>query len=68
MTFASATASTSLTEGGPTLLDLLVDVSELRIVVTGPATPRVPMSTSRRPPRHSCQIFSPLLLHRPGWC
>jgi hypothetical protein len=36
MTPASTTASTSLFKGGPTLLDLLVDVNELRIVVTGP--------------------------------
>jgi hypothetical protein len=36
MTYSSTTASTSLFKGGPTLLDLLVDVSELRITVTGP--------------------------------
>ncbi|SFP77247.1 hypothetical protein SAMN05660464_4196 [Geodermatophilus dictyosporus] len=36
MTSASTTASTSLFKGGPTLLDLLVDVGELRIAVTGP--------------------------------
>ena len=36
MTSSSTTASTSLFKGGPTLLDLLVDVSELRIAVTGP--------------------------------
>jgi hypothetical protein len=31
-----ATASTALFKGGPTLIDLLVDVTELRITVTGP--------------------------------
>lgn len=36
MTYVSTTASTSLFVGGPTLLDLLVDVSELRVAVTGP--------------------------------
>lgn len=36
MTSSSTTASTSLFKGGPTLLDLLIDVSELRIAVTGP--------------------------------
>jgi hypothetical protein len=30
-----ATASTALFKGGPTLIDLLVDVTELRITVTG---------------------------------
>ena len=30
------TASTTLFKGGPTLIDLLVDVTELRITVTGP--------------------------------
>ena len=30
------TASTTLFKGGPTLVDLLVDVTELRITVTGP--------------------------------
>jgi hypothetical protein len=30
------TASTTLFKGGPTLIDLLVDVNELRITVTGP--------------------------------
>ena len=29
-------ASTALFKGGPTLIDLLVDVTELRITVTGP--------------------------------
>jgi len=36
MSVAPATASTSLFKGGPTLLDLLIDVSELRLSVTGP--------------------------------
>lgn len=36
MTAAPIAASTSLFKGGPTLLDLLVDVSELRFAVTGP--------------------------------
>lgn len=36
MTHTSTTASTSLFKGGPTLIDLSIDVSELRIAVTGP--------------------------------
>lgn len=36
MTPSSTTASTALFKGGPTLLDLLIDVNELRITVTGP--------------------------------
>lgn len=36
MTYSATTASTSLFKGGPTLLDLMVDVSELRITVNGP--------------------------------
>lgn len=33
---SSGTGSTVLFKGGPTLIDLLIDVSELRITVTGP--------------------------------
>ncbi|MFI7744678.1 hypothetical protein [Kocuria rhizosphaericola] len=36
MASSSTSASTSLFKGGPTLLDLLIDVSELKIAVTGP--------------------------------
>jgi hypothetical protein len=36
MTASTTTASTALFKGGPTLLDLMVDVSELRITVNGP--------------------------------
>ena len=36
MTYSATTASTSLFKGGPSLLDLMVDVSELRITVNGP--------------------------------
>jgi hypothetical protein len=36
MTSSSTTASTSLFKGGPTVLNLLIDVSELRIAITGP--------------------------------
>jgi hypothetical protein len=36
MSVVPETASTSLFKGGPTLIDLLIDVSELRLAVTGP--------------------------------
>ena len=36
MTASPATASTSLFKGGPSLIDLMLDVGELRLTVTGP--------------------------------
>ena len=39
MSVVPETASTSLFKGGPTLIDLLIDVSELRLAVTGPRMP-----------------------------
>ena len=36
MTASPVTASTSLFKGGPSLIDLMIDVGELRLTVTGP--------------------------------